>query len=122
MARTSQPSDTRKVRLARGAAACCPSGPRKVSRPTAEYAPLFKALADETRLEMVGLLAAHGREMCVCDIEAHFAVSQPTVSHHLRVLREAGIVSSERRGSWVYYVLKPVVGITLQRCAKLLQA
>lgn len=83
---------------------------------------MFKALADDTRLEMVGLLAAHGRELCVCDIETHFDVSQPTVSHHLRVLREAGIVSSERRGSWVYYVLSPIVARALQRCAKLLQA
>lgn len=122
MPRVSKQPDTRKFRLARGAAACCPGAPRKASRKTSEFAPLFKALADETRLEMVGLLAAHGRELCVCDIEAHFDVSQPTVSHHLRVLREAGIVSSERRGSWVYYVLNSNVAASLQRCAKVLEA
>ena len=55
--------------------------------------------------EMVGLLAAKGDELCVCDIESHFELSQPTVSHHLRILREAGLVTSERRGTWVYYTL-----------------
>jgi ArsR family transcriptional regulator len=68
---------------------------------------LLKALADETRLEIVGLLAAKRRELCVCEIESHFELSQPTVSHHLRILREAGVVSSERRGTWAYYALEP---------------
>lgn len=55
---------------------------------------------------MVGLLAAQRKELCVCEIESHFKLGQPTVSHHLRVLREAGIVSAERRGTWVYYTLE----------------
>jgi ArsR family transcriptional regulator len=70
---------------------------------------MFRALGDATRLEMVGLLAAQGKELCVCELEAHFELSQPTVSHHLRILREAGLVSSERRGTWVYYALEDSV-------------
>ncbi len=56
---------------------------------------------------MVGLLAGQGKELCVCELESHFSLSQPTVSHHLRILREAGVVSGERRGTWVYYTLEP---------------
>lgn len=74
------------------------------SRP---FAPLFKALGDPTRLEIVALLAAAAGELCACEIERRFDLSQPTISHHLRLLREAGVVTSERRGSWVYYALDP---------------
>jgi ArsR family transcriptional regulator len=68
--------------------------------------PVFKALADETRVRIVWLLAdAHG-EVCVCDIEAYVKdLSQSTISHHLKILRDAGVVTSERRGTWVYYAL-----------------
>lgn len=69
------------------------------------HAPLLRALADEARLEIVGRLAAAGREVCVCDITPGLGLAQPTVSHHLKVLRDAGVVHSERRGSWVYYSL-----------------
>lgn len=89
--------------------ACC--APRRVvtgrPEPLRSYARRFKALSHEARLAMLRLLAQAGRELCVCDIEAQFDLSQPTVSHHLRVLREAGLVSSERRGPWVYYALSP---------------
>ena len=88
---------------------CCPGPGRLRARETARYAQLFKALGDATRLEMVGLLAARKKELCVCELESHFDLSQPTVSHHLRILREAGIVSSEKRGTWVYYSLEPGV-------------
>ncbi|HKB15373.1 MAG TPA: metalloregulator ArsR/SmtB family transcription factor [Planctomycetota bacterium] len=88
---------------------CGPSPGGLRARATAAYAGLFRALGDETRLEIVGLLAARGRELCVCEIEAHFDLSQPTVSHHLRILREAGVVASERRGTWVYCSLEPAV-------------
>ena len=71
------------------------------------FAPLFKALGDGTRLEIVALLAAAAGELCACEIERRFDLSQPTISHHLRLLREAGVVTSERRGSWVYYTLDP---------------
>jgi ArsR family transcriptional regulator len=86
-------------------AACCPRPSKLRPRATKSYAQLLKALGDETRLEMVGLLAAQGDELCVCDIESHFDIGQPTISHHLRLLREAGVVSAERRGTWVYYSL-----------------
>jgi ArsR family transcriptional regulator len=86
---------------------CCPApGPLR-ARDTRAHTQLFKALGDATRLELVGLLAARGKELCVCELESHFALGQPTVSHHLRVLREAGIVRAERRGTWVYYALEP---------------
>jgi len=75
-------------------------------RATRAFAGLFKVLGDETRLEIVALLAAQGKELCVCEIEAHFDLGQPTVSHHLRLLREAGILRAERRGTWVYYQLE----------------
>lgn len=71
------------------------------------FAPLFKALGDPTRLEIVALLASSAGELCACEIERRFDLSQPTISHHLRLLREAGVVTSERRGSWVYYALDP---------------
>ena len=62
---------------------------------------LFRALADETRLRILGLLLTG--EVCVCELVPLFDLSQPTVSHHLKVLREARIVGSERRGLWAYY-------------------
>lgn len=73
------------------------------------FAPLFKALGDPTRLEMLALLGSTpGHSLCVCDIEAHIAaLSQPTISHHLRLLREAGLVTAEKRGTWTYYTLVP---------------
>jgi ArsR family transcriptional regulator len=88
-------------------------GPRPLTtrrtEPQGELANLFKALGDATRLEIVGLLAGANRELCACELEARFDLSQPTVSHHLRVLREAGIVSAQRRGTWVHYALRPEV-------------
>jgi DNA-binding transcriptional ArsR family regulator len=67
---------------------------------------LLAALADPTRLAIVRQLAAE-TETCACDFTACCDVAQPTVSHHLRVLREAGVVTSERRGTWIYYRLAP---------------
>ena len=91
--------------MAKSADPCCPPRPKVRARATRPYARLFKALADETRLEILGLLAAGGSELCVCDIESHFDLAQPTVSHHLKVLREARLVTSERRGTWVFYAI-----------------
>lgn len=68
---------------------------------------LFKAIADSYRLRMLATLARAAREICVCDFTDALPLNQPTVSHHLRVLREAGLVTSERRGTWVYYRLAP---------------
>ncbi|MFE3224386.1 ArsR/SmtB family transcription factor [Nocardia sp. NPDC059228] len=73
-----------------------------------ELAAVFKALSDPVRLRLLSVIASHtGQEACVCDISDGFDVSQPTISHHLRVLREAGLLSSERRGSWVHYRIEP---------------
>jgi ArsR family transcriptional regulator, arsenate/arsenite/antimonite-responsive transcriptional repressor len=66
----------------------------------------FKALADPTRVSIVNQLAC-GDECCVCDLTETFDLSQPTVSHHLRILRDAGLVEAERRGTWAYYRLVP---------------
>lgn len=75
-----------------------------------ELAAVFKALADPVRLRLFSLIASHtGGEACVCDVSDGFDVSQPTISHHLKVLREAGLLTSERRGSWVYYRVEPAV-------------
>jgi ArsR family transcriptional regulator len=68
---------------------------------------LFKALADPTRLEIVRLLRAQPGASCACDIVAHFDLSQPTISHHLKVLREAGLLTHERLGIWSFYALRP---------------
>lgn len=73
---------------------------------------LLAALADPTRLAIVRQLAAD-QETCACDFTACCDVGQPTVSHHLRVLREAGIVTSERRGNWIFYRLAPDVSARL---------
>ena len=70
---------------------------------TAGYTQLLRALADETRLRIVALLASAGESLCVCDVEARFDLTQPTISHHMKVLRESGIVKAEKRGTWVYY-------------------
>lgn len=63
---------------------------------------LMKALADPVRLRLMSMIAA-AEEVCVCDLMTPFDVSQPTISHHLKVLKSAGLVNSERRGTWVYY-------------------
>ncbi len=69
----------------------------------ADGAAVFKALSDPIRLRLMSIIASAGNEVCVCDITPDFDVSGPTISHHLKVLREAGLVSCERRGTWVYY-------------------
>lgn len=68
----------------------------------------FKALGDPARLRLVSLVAAHeGREACVCELTEPVRLSQPTVSHHLKILVEAGILAREQRGKWAYYRLVP---------------
>jgi len=86
----------------------------------AGLAQVFKALADPVRLRLVSLIGAHqGGEVCVCELTTAFALTQPTISHHLKILREAGIIDCERRGTWVYYWLVPAA---LERMAALLTA
>ena len=86
----------------------------------AEMAVKLKALADPVRLRLFSSVASHiGGEACVCDVSVGIDVSQPTISHHLKVLREAGLLLSERRGSWVYYRVVPEA---LQQLSELLGA
>ncbi|BBY98288.1 hypothetical protein MFAL_17550 [Mycolicibacterium fallax] len=74
----------------------------------ADMAVKLKALADPVRLLLFSAIASHaGGQACVCDISVGVEVSQPTVSHHLKVLRDAGLLTSERRASWVYYAVVP---------------
>ena len=88
-------------------ACCTPLGRDAMGPREAEsVAGLLKALADPVRLRLISLIAANN-ETCVCELTGTFDVSQPTISHHLRVLREAGLVDSERRGTWVYYWVRP---------------
>ena len=71
---------------------------------------VFKALGDPTRVRLLSLIAAHqGGEACVCDLTDVFDLTGPTISHHLKVLREAGLISGERRGTWIYYRVHPDV-------------
>jgi ArsR family transcriptional regulator, arsenate/arsenite/antimonite-responsive transcriptional repressor len=75
-----------------------------------ELAALFKAVADPMRLRLLSLISCHdGGESCVCDLLEAFDVTAPSVSYHLKILREAGLISSERRGTWVYYRVNPGV-------------
>lgn len=87
-------------------APCCPPlAQRRVPAETAAVlAPAFKALGDPVRLQLMSMIAsAEGGEACVCDLTPAFDLTGPTISHHLKTLREAGLVDAERRGTWVYY-------------------
>ena len=85
---------------------CCgPSTPPIDAVESESLAARFKALADPTRVAIVNRLAVG--ECCVCDLNAAFDLSQPTISHHLKVLRDAGLVEASRRGTWAYYRLVP---------------
>ncbi|MFI6088316.1 ArsR/SmtB family transcription factor [Streptomyces sp. NPDC051218] len=97
--------------VAADVAPCCPPlAERPLSAEEAvRTAAMFKALGDPVRLRLFSLIASHeGGEACVCDI-SDVGVSQPTVSHHLKKLKEAGLLASERRGTWVYYRVEPSV-------------
>ncbi|MGH3274790.1 MAG: ArsR/SmtB family transcription factor [Streptosporangiaceae bacterium] len=73
-----------------------------------EMSVLLKAIADPVRLRLVSLIACRtGGEVCVCELTGAFDLTAPTISHHLRVLREAGLIGSQRRGTWVYYWINP---------------
>src|SRR3954471_9129659 len=88
------------------AVACCSPVTREpLSGEAAErIAPLVKAIADPVRLRLLSLVASHADgEACVCDLNDAFALSQPTISHHLKLLHEAGLLDREKRGVWVYY-------------------
>jgi ArsR family transcriptional regulator len=103
-------------------AMCCPglaSAPLEDERAT-ELAKVFKALGDPVRLRLLSMIASReGGEVCVCEMTPAFDLSQPTISHHLKLLRQAGLIDCERRGTWVYYWALPAA---LDRLAAFLTA
>lgn len=86
---------------------CCTARPAPLPTHTetadAQVVMRLKALADETRLRMLALLIQHGAPLCVCEITPRFSLSQSTISHHLRLLREAALIRGEKQGVWMYY-------------------
>ncbi len=97
-----------KTKRPAGAACCEPIAYPDVEREAAErMAAIAKALGDPVRLQLVDVLRKHAGKVCVCELVPLFDLSQPTVSHHLKVLRDAGLVGSERRGLWAYYYVVP---------------
>jgi ArsR family transcriptional regulator, arsenate/arsenite/antimonite-responsive transcriptional repressor len=91
-----------------GEPCCDPIAYPEIEREQAErMASAAKALGDPVRMQLVDVLRKHAGEVCVCELVPLFDLAQPTVSHHLKILREAGIVGSERRGLWAYYYVIP---------------
>ncbi|SEN41981.1 ArsR/SmtB family transcription factor [Nonomuraea pusilla] len=95
--------------VAEAAACCAPIARQPLAEPdAAELAALLKAVADPVRLRLLSMIGSHaGGEVCVCDLTAAFDLTAPTISHHLKVLRTAGLIDGERRGTWVYYRIVP---------------
>lgn len=85
-----------------------------------ELSAIYKALADPTRVQMVHILAAAAEPVCVCDFTAAFDLGQPTISHHLAKLREAGIVSSAKQGVWAFYQLDPGMSAAARAAVQLI--
>jgi ArsR family transcriptional regulator, arsenate/arsenite/antimonite-responsive transcriptional repressor len=97
-----------KTKRPAGEPCCAPVVHPEVNREQAErIAAIAKALGDPVRLQLVDVLRKHAGKVCVCELVPLFDISQPTLSHHLKILRQAGIVSSERRGLWAYYYVLP---------------
>ncbi|MBC9001735.1 ArsR/SmtB family transcription factor [Micromonospora aurantiaca (nom. illeg.)] len=91
---------------------CCPplAEQRVPAETAAVLAPAFKALGDPVRLQLLSMIAsAEDGEACVCDLTPAFDLTGPTISHHLKALREAGLVDAQRRGTWVYYRARPAI-------------
>jgi ArsR family transcriptional regulator len=103
-------SNSQSLPVLTTALACCgPLAGEPMSAAQAErVAPLLKALADPVRLRLMSLvLSREGGEACVCDLNDAFDLSQPTISHHLKVLHQAGLLDRDKRGVWVYYQARP---------------
>jgi ArsR family transcriptional regulator len=97
-----------KQKRPKGEPCCEPVVYPDIERSEAErMAGVAKALGDPIRMQLVDVLRKHAGKVCVCELVPLFDLSQPTVSHHLKVLREAGIVGSERQGLWAYYYVEP---------------
>ena len=89
---------------------CCAPLAREPLTPdqAVDLARVFKAMGDPVRLRLLSLIASHeGGEACVCDLSDVFELTGPTISHHLKVLREAGLITGDRRGTWIYYRVQP---------------
>lgn len=96
------------VETAQTGGCCAPLGAAPLTVDQAStVAKMFKALGDPVRLRLLSLISLADGEVCVCDLNTAFELSQPTISHHLKVLREAGLVDCQRRGTWVYYWPRP---------------
>ena len=101
---------TNQMAFPEEAFACCTPLAREPlsAEASAQVVPMLKAIADPARLRLLSLILSHeGAEACVCDLLPYFDLSQPTISHHLKVLHEAGLVDRDKRGTWVYYVARP---------------
>ena len=97
-----------KTKRAAGEPCCEPIAHPDIGSDRAErMAVVAKALGDPTRIQLVDVLRKNAGQVCVCELVPLFDLSQPTVSHHLKVLRDAGLVGSERRGLWAYYYVIP---------------
>ena len=97
-----------KTKRAAGGPCCEPVGYPDVQREQAlRMAEVAKALGDPVRVQLIDVLRKHAGTVCVCELVPLFELSQPTVSHHLKVLRQAGLVGSERQGLWAYYYVIP---------------
>ena len=112
---------TARVRSKPRPADCCSSPVAPADLPIAErdrLVAVMRALGDATRLDVFRLIAAQAAPICVCDIVNRFELRQPTISHHLKVLREAGLVTVSRRGVWAYYAVDPAGLEVLRRSSE----
>jgi ArsR family transcriptional regulator len=103
---------------------CCGmiAGPSLSVAQAEEYAEWFKALADPTRIRILNLLARNSDPVCVCDIVDQFPLGQPTISHHLKILRETCFVTTERRGTFIYYAINRACLSAFPEAARLIMA
>ena len=103
---------------------CCGTiaGPSLSVAQAEEYAEWFKALADPTRIRILNLLARNSDPVCVCDIVDQFPLGQPTISHHLKILRDTCFVTTERRGTFIYYAINRACLSAFPEAARLIMA
>ncbi len=101
--------------LARGCCNLAPNSLQIAEDDATRLAAMFKAIGNPVRLQIIDMLSRYGGQACVCDVESLFDLSQPTISHHLKVLRKAGLIDSEQRGLWRYYFVRPAALQELQQ-------
>lgn len=100
--------ETLELEIGSNRRTCDPTLALRVQTEDAEtFAALFKALSHPVRVQMLDLISQGQGETCACDIECHFELTQPTISHHLKVLRDAGLIISESQGVWVHHRVNP---------------